>query len=241
MLAVPVAGLLMGCAAPRPGRALQLPPFSPPGTPEFARQLGDHLGLPTWPSNRVTELPRGDLFMPAMLEAIRSAQAEIRLEMYLLWSGHVGDQFVDALTERARHGVRTRLILDWFGSRKLASADRRRLREAGVELRTFHAGVFQTPARWNHRNHRKLLTVDRRVGFTGGAGLADMWAGLADSRPPWRDSMYVIRSPEFARKAVEQFEADKAAAVPVTASDWRQRSLLQRVAEVLIRLFEPLL
>ena len=83
---------------------------------QFLRTMTHLLGPPVVPGNRVTTLLNGDQAFPAMLEAIRSAERSINLEAYIFWSGEVGKTFADALSERARAGVATHVLVDWIGS-----------------------------------------------------------------------------------------------------------------------------
>ncbi|HEU5041018.1 MAG TPA: hypothetical protein VFT84_09375, partial [Gemmatimonadales bacterium] len=81
--------------------------------PQFGRTMSHLLGPPVVPGNRVTALLNGDEAFPAMLEAIRSAKRSITLEGYIFWAGEVGQAFADALSERARAGIPTHLLVDW--------------------------------------------------------------------------------------------------------------------------------
>src|SRR5690242_198509 len=73
--------------------------------PQFRREMGVMLGPAIVPGNKVEDLENGDEIFPAMLAAIRSARKTITFETYIYWSGHVGQEFADALSERARAGV----------------------------------------------------------------------------------------------------------------------------------------
>ena len=84
--------------------------------PQFRREMGVLLGPAILSGNRVTDLENGDEIFPAMLEGIRSAQKTITFETYIYWSGKVGQQFADALSERARAGVDVNVTIDWAGS-----------------------------------------------------------------------------------------------------------------------------
>lgn len=172
--------------------------------PQFLRSMGQLVGPGILASNRVTALINGDQMFPAMLEAVRGAQKSITLETYIYWSGDVGRKFSEALAERSRTGVKTRVLIDWMGSRRVDSRDLDTMRKAGVEVEKYNPlGWFNlNPARLNHRDHRKLLVVDGRVGFIGGAGFADIWQGNADSPEHWRDSMFRLEGP-----AVGQMQA----------------------------------
>lgn len=146
--------------------------------------------------NRVTLLHDGAQCYPSMLEAIASAEHEILLEMYWFGSDQTGRRFAEALMERARAGVQVIVIYDAIGSFDAEAAQWVRMREAGVSVyeynpiapwrRRFRIGVV------NNRNHRKMLIVDRRIGFTGGVNIGDPWAATEDGGEGWRDDMVRI-------------------------------------------------
>ena len=170
--------------------------------PQFLRSMGHLIGPAILASNRVSALINGDQIFPAMLESIRSAGKSIDLETYIYWSGNVGQKFADALADRARAGVKVHVLIDWVGSRKVDSRDLQVMREAGVEVEKYNPLVWFNLARLNHRDHRKLLIVDGKIGYIGGAGLADLWQGNADAPKHWRDTQFRLEGP-----AVGQMQA----------------------------------
>lgn len=161
-------------------------------------RLGLVLGSAAVPSNHVTELVNGEHFLPAMLDAIRSARREVLLETYIFWSDATGRRFVEALSERARAGVPTHLIIDWVGSRYIKGRDLNAMRAAGVHVHRYHPPSLIRPLRLNHRDHRKLLVVDEAVAFLGGAGVADLWDANGNHQQHWRDSFYRVEGPVVA-------------------------------------------
>jgi cardiolipin synthase len=167
--------------------------------PQFLRSMGSLLEPGILASNRVTALINGDEFFPAMLAAVRGAEKSICLETYIYWSGEIGREFADALAEKARAGVKVHVIIDWIGSRKIDASLLHFMRQAGVELERYNPLVWYALTRINHRDHRKLLIVDGKVGFTGGGGLADIWKGNADAPRHWRDSMFKLEGPAVAQ------------------------------------------
>ncbi len=204
-LAVPSVILVLaaggGCSTSYHGRGIQyqIEPKYSVQDPQFFRSMGQLLGPPIVAGNRISGLVNGDQIFPAMLEAIRGAKESINLETYIYWSGEVGEQFADALAERARAGVQVHVLLDSVGSRRLDSRSLNRMRDGGVEVRRYNPLVWYNLARINHRDHRKLLIVDGKVGFTGGAGVADIWLGHADSPTHWRDSQFRLEGPAVAQ------------------------------------------
>jgi cardiolipin synthase len=167
----------------------------PARDPQFATTMGHLFGPAVLPGNRVTALLNGDQAFPAMLEAIRSAERSVNFEGYIFWAGATGRDFADAFSERARAGVPTRVLVDWMGSQKLGDSLEQQMRSAGVEIVKFHPLRWYNLDRLNHRTHRKLLIVDGRVGFTGGIGIADLFAGNAQDEDHWRDSQFRAEGP----------------------------------------------
>jgi cardiolipin synthase len=167
--------------------------------PQFVRAMGVLLGPALLPGNRAETLLNGDEIFPAMLKAIRSATKTITFETYIYWSGRIGRDFADALSERARSGVKVHVLLDWVGSQKMEEAYLDSMRQAGVEIEKYHPPAWYTLDKLNNRTHRKLLVVDGRVGFTGGVGIADNWLGQAQDPDHWRDTHHRVVGPVVAQ------------------------------------------
>jgi cardiolipin synthase len=157
--------------------------------------MGTLLGPAILAGNRVEALSNGDEIFPAMLREIRSARRTISFETYIYWSGRIGKEFADALSERARAGVRVHVLLDWVGSGKMDGGALKEMEASGVQVRKYHPLRWYHIVRMNNRTHRKLLVVDGRVGFTGGVGIADEWSGHAQNEHHWRDSHFRIEGP----------------------------------------------
>ena len=147
--------------------------------PRFMQELGLLLGPPFVQGTRARALLNGDEIFPPMLAAIRAAQVSITFETYIYWSGDIGNAFATALAERASHGVKVHVLLDWVGSAKMDGSLVERMSKAGVQIRRFHPPHWSHLGRLNNRTHRKLLVVDGRVWFTGGVGVAPAWTGHA--------------------------------------------------------------
>ena len=167
--------------------------------PRFAKELGVLLGPPFVPGNQATILLNGDTIFPAMLSAIESARRSITFETYIYWSGDIGRRFASALSEAARRGVPTHVLLDWVGSGKMDEALLEEMKSAGVQIKKFHAPHWYDLGRLNNRTHRKLLVVDGLVGFTGGVGIADEWTGHAQDPDHWRDTHVKMEGPVVAQ------------------------------------------
>jgi cardiolipin synthase len=162
---------------------------------QFRRSLGVQLGPPIIEGNKVEVLLNGDQIFASMLDAIRKAEHSINFETYIYWSETIGREFSDALSERARAGVKVHVMLDFIGSIKMDQASMDEMKKAGVQLQRYHKPVWWKLARLNNRTHRKLLIVDGKVGFTGGVGIADKWRGKAQDEDHWRDSHFRVEGP----------------------------------------------
>jgi cardiolipin synthase len=167
--------------------------------PEFLHVMGVLLGPPVVDGNRYRVLVNGERIFPAMLDAIRSATQTIDFETYIYWSGAIGKAFADALSERARAGVKVHVLLDWVGSQKMDEALIAELKSSGVEIQKFHPPHWSHLGRLNNRTHRKLLVVDGRIGFTGGVGIAEQWTGDAQDPAHWRDTHFQVEGPVVAQ------------------------------------------
>lgn len=166
---------------------------------EFRRTLSALLGPAFVEGNRVQTLLNGDRIFAAMLQGIRSATQTITFESYIYWSGSIGDEFVAALSERARAGVKVHVLLDWVGSLKMDLQLVDAMKDAGVEVVRFHQPHWANLDKLNNRTHRKLLVIDGRLGYTGGVGIADHWRGNARNPDEWRDTHYIVEGPVVAQ------------------------------------------
>ena len=166
---------------------------------QFLRSMGVLLGPPLVPGNRIDTLVNGDQIFPAMLASIRSAKQTVDFESYIYWSGDIGHQFADALAERARAGVKVRVLLDWMGSHKMDQDHINAMGRAGVEIMRYHQPHWYHVRMLNNRTHRKILVVDGAVGFTGGVGIADQWSGNAQDADHWRDTHFRVEGPVVAQ------------------------------------------
>ncbi|HUN83424.1 MAG TPA: phospholipase D-like domain-containing protein [Terracidiphilus sp.] len=134
-------------------------------------------------------LSNGPNFYPAELNAIRNANSSVNLEAYIFRKGEIGKLFVGALTERARAGLRVNVVIDAFGSLGASRGLFRPLIEAGGRVSRYNDLAWYRLMRLDNRTHRELLIVDGRIGFIGGAGIADQWYAGTHGRPRWRDTV----------------------------------------------------
>ena len=143
-------------------------------------------------TTKVEVFSNGENYYEAELEAIRRAKHHINIEAYIFQKGEIAQRFLDVLTERARAGVRVHLLLDAIGS--FASWNRyfKELTEAGGRVAWYHPLRWYTLPRINNRTHREIMIIDGKIGFVGGAGVADHWYKSLKGKPRWRDMMVKI-------------------------------------------------
>jgi cardiolipin synthase A/B len=161
----------------------------------FRQSIGHLVSAPLLPGNKVTPLINGDQIFPAMIEAIRASEKTINLENFIFRSGRLSAQIVPLLCEKARAGVKVNVIMDSMGCSKLDQSELDQLEQAGVRFVKYNRPEWHKLLRVNHRDHRKILVVDGRVGFTGGACLADEWMGNAETKKQWRDTHFRVEGP----------------------------------------------
>lgn len=172
-----------------------------PSLQELAdRAFSRAAGAPLIAGNHVRLLRDGTENYPAWLEAIAAARRHIHFENYIFYDDAVGREFAAALIEKARAGVRVRLVYDWLGC--LGKAPRRfwnALRNNGVEVRCYNPPRLDSPLGWLSRDHRKMLAVDGELAFVTGLCVGRMWRGdPARGIEPWRDTGVEIRGPAVA-------------------------------------------
>ncbi|MEX2273074.1 MAG: phospholipase D-like domain-containing protein [Vicinamibacterales bacterium] len=163
--------------------------------PKFPAYVAAIAGSPLTRGGRFEVLTNGVQIMPAMLAAIQQARERIVFETYVFTDGMYARQFSEALAAAARRGVRVFLLLDAIGAKGIGAANEKTLRDAGVAVAWFNPISFRHAEEINGRTHRKILVVDGTVGFTGGVGIADYWAGNADAPDRWRDTQIRIEGP----------------------------------------------
>jgi cardiolipin synthase len=152
------------------------------------------LGVPLTDGNQIDVLRNGDQILPAMLEGIHSASTSVDLCTFIFRGGVAGD-FAAALADRARAGVRVRVLLDALGTGEGSRQAIATMRAAGAQVELFRPLLNRRVWESFHRAHRKVVVVDHDLAFTGGVGLADEWRGDARTPAEWRDTHFRVRGP----------------------------------------------
>jgi cardiolipin synthase len=144
----------------------------------------------------VTVLRDGGETYPAMLAALAGAQHTICFETYILAADRTGDRFKAVLIERARAGVKVRIIYDVVGSFGLPQGWVDEMRAAGCEVIDFNPiAPWRRRFRLSHRDHRKIVVVDDSIAFTGGLNIANDYAAVEDGGVGWHDMHCRVTGP----------------------------------------------
>ncbi len=131
-------------------------------------------GLPLLEGNRVEILHNGEGAFPAMLDAISEARSVIYLATYIFETNKTGREFIEALGKAVGRGVEVRVMIDGMGEKYSRPRATRLLKRAGVQVCRFNPPILIPPSvSFNLRNHRKIMVVDKRIGFTGGMNIGD--------------------------------------------------------------------
>ena len=146
--------------------------------------VNQNLALP-FKDNQVDIMTDGYAFFPELLKDIAGATHHIHINMYIIEDDALGRLVADALMDKARQGVKVRLIYDDVGCWRVGSRFFEQLREAGVEVAPFLPVRFPSfTSKVNYRNHRKIVVIDGRVGYIGGMNIARRYVSVK-----WRDTM----------------------------------------------------
>ncbi|PYQ23414.1 MAG: hypothetical protein DMF81_08945 [Acidobacteria bacterium] len=164
-------------------------------SPEFLAAVAGTAGTPIRAGGTIRLLNNGVEFFPALLQALHEAKHTIDFAVYIWEPGQACDDVSTALIERARAGVQVRVLLDGMGALKIPGDTVDAMKKAGVKVETFRPARFGKLTRFHKRNHRRAIVIDGEVGFTGGAAVADKWAGDADTPEHWRDTMVKVTGP----------------------------------------------
>ena len=169
---------------------------------EWLRELDRPLAamlenFPLLAGNRIAPLLTGDEAFPKMLGAIREARHHIHLQSFIIGNDPTGREFLDAVAERARAGVRVRVLYDRFGSSHAlwGGLFRRYRKTPNLAIAGWtQSNLFRKQLHLNLRNHRKALVVDGRIGFMGGVNLND-YSRSRPGRPAIQDYHFMLLGP----------------------------------------------
>ncbi len=171
-------------------------PPSPAAASPLARILSTNGANPPLGGNRIRFLTTGEDSYARLERGILEARHTIHLMTFILGRDPVGRRLINLLAQRAREGVKVRLLLDSLGCFTTSGGFCAPLREAGGEVVKFMPVVpLQTRGSANLRNHRKLAIIDHRFGALGGRNLAQEYMGPTPLKRRWRDFGAIIEGP----------------------------------------------
>ncbi|GEO74289.1 cardiolipin synthase [Levilactobacillus namurensis] len=153
--------------------------------------------------NRVRVITDGHELFHTMLEDIESATSSIHIEFYTFYNDRIGNEVLDLLVKKAQEGVEVRVIYDPWGSMGTWKRFFKPLMAAGGHVEPFlgtRSAVIDF--RLNFRDHRKIVTVDGRIGYVGGFNIGDQYLGRKEKFGYWRDThLRIVGSGVFALQA----------------------------------------
>lgn len=189
--------------------------------------------------NSARILVDGPVAFSAWLDAIASARHWVHLENYILRDDATGRRFRDALIQKAREGVRVRVLYDAVGCWATPKRFWRPFVEGGVEVRAFAPLSLSDPLNFMRRDHRKVVAVDGVYASVGGMCIGDEWHGdEAQGIPAWRDTGVEVRGPVAA--AVDRAFARTwaAAGAPLPPDEIPDPAKIPRAGDVSVRVVE---
>jgi len=195
---VAAAIFLWGCARVIP--VDKVPPIVV-GEPAFFPTIEAYTDAPIVGGNQVQLLFNGDETFPVMLRDVATAKSTITFAQYLYEDGAFARALAQAFVERCRAGVQVHILIDSQGSGEIPEDIPVIMRDAGCQMKFFRrveAPQVLLPwklLKYNYRNHRRVLVIDGRLGFTGGYGISEAWTG--DGRTPehWRETNARVEGP----------------------------------------------
>lgn len=146
------------------------------------------------PGNRV-QVHENGAFFDVLLARIAAARHTVHFETFLWKEGELARRVADALSERARAGLKVRVLLDAQGSKKAGDALVRQMKDAGCQVCFFHKKRLRNIGVLNDRDHRKLVVLDGREAFVGGHCIVDDWLGNAEDHQHFADVSVQLHGP----------------------------------------------
>ncbi len=147
-----------------------------------------NLNFPLYQNTDVSFLPSGDAMYQAMLQDLKNAKRFIFLEFFIINKGVMWDTILDILKEKVSEGVEVKLIYDDFGSSTLPYRYQHHLRKIGIDAVPFNPMRLHLNFAMNYRDHRKIVVIDGRIGYTGGINIGDEYINLIQPFGHWLDT-----------------------------------------------------
>ncbi len=156
--------------------------------------LQNAVGFPVYNCVDAKFFSPGEKKLEALLPELMSAEKYIFLEYFIIKEGKMWDSILEILKKKAGDGVLVRILYDDFGCFMTLPNDYpKKLAEYGIECRKFNRFAPKLSARQNHRDHRKIISIDGKVAFTGGINLSDEYINEYERHGHWKDAAAMIK------------------------------------------------
>lgn len=150
-------------------------------------------------TNQIKLLTNGTEKFEELFAAIRSARHSVHLEYFNFRNDSIGNALFNLLAEKASEGVEVRALYDGFGNlsnnKPLRRKKIREIRSKGIELYEFDPLRFPWLNHVFSRDHRKIVVIDGKIGFTGGMNVADYYINGKVKIGAWHDMHLVVEGP----------------------------------------------
>lgn len=145
-------------------------------------------------NNAIHSFPHGDAYFTQLLQDIRTAKKSIYLETFIIREGPLATYLIDTLVKKSQEGLEVKLTFDAIGSQNLGKDLIKKLKAANIPVQ-WHNLWWKNPLVTNQRDHRKIIVIDQKIAYTGGAGIFDIWAGTSDHPQSWKDTYFKVKGP----------------------------------------------
>ena len=176
-----------------------------PDAMQQAWYLGHAALCPAYTNTETAYFSSGASFFPNFLEELEQAKDYIFLEYFIIAEGSMWSDVLDILTRKAAQGVDVRVMYD--GTCEFSTLPRnypRLLEKLNIQCKVFSPVQPFVSTHYNYRDHRKILVIDGRVGFTGGVNLADEYINHIQKHGRWKDAAVMLEG-EAVRSLTAQF------------------------------------
>ena len=225
---------------PQDERAVRRLEAEDPGAASLTRYLrGRGGGFPVYQNTAVTYFPGGEAKFEELLRQLETAKKYIFLEYFIIEEGLMWGRVLEVLARKAAQGVDVRVMYD--GTCEFSTLPRdypKRLEALGIRCKVFSPVTPFVSTHYNYRDHRKILVIDGRVGFTGGVNLADEYINHVKKYGCWKDAAVmlegegvrsmtalflqmwgILQQPEFEQFLTDPIPAERAAGFVVPYGD----------------------
>ncbi len=165
-----------------------------PAAAAMTGYVSSFTGIPLCRNTSVQYFPCGEDMLKQMLTELEKAEKSIYMEYFIIDEGSMWGQILEVLARKAAAGVDVRIMYD--GTCEfllLPKGYPKRLRALGIQCRVFAPVTPFLSTHYNYRDHRKILTVDSKVAFTGGINLADEYINAKHPFGHWKDTAVMLR------------------------------------------------